>query len=125
MSRYKDIRTNLDVHPVNGDLMVLHDEAAISTQIKNLVFTDFYERPWDPQLGAGVPQTLFDNFGPDSEYLIKTRITETINKYVNRARLVDVLVVYDNLNGYNCTIVYQPVNVLEPVTLRVILTRTR
>lgn len=125
MSRYRDIRTNLDVHPINGDLMSLHDDAAISTQIKNLIFTDFYERPWSPTLGAGVPQTLFDNFGNESEYMIKSRIEETINTYVSRAALRDVIIKYDNHNGYDCTIVYTPLNSLDPVTLNVFLTRTR
>lgn len=125
MSRFRDLRTNLDVHPITGDLLSLEDEVAISTQIKNLIFTDHYERAWDAELGAGVPQTLFDNFGPDSAYMIETRIRDTINKYVTRAKLLDVIIKYDNLNGYTATIIYQPQNALEPVTLNLILARTR
>lgn len=114
------------MHPITGDLMVLHDEAAISTQIKNLIFTDFYERPWSPTIGAGVPQTLFDNFGVDAEDAIRTRITETIENFASdRAQLRDVLITYDNHNGYDCTIVYTPINKLDPVTLSIFLARTR
>lgn len=123
--KYADIRTNLDVHPVNGDVLRLIDEDAITTEIKNLIFTDHYERFWNPTLGAGVPQTLFDNFGVDTEYNIKQRITETLNQYVTRAKLIDVKVVYDNQNGYRATIAYQPLNTLEPVTLNIILKRVR
>lgn len=123
--RYADISTNLTIHPVNGDLIRLIDEDAISTQIKNLIFTDHYERFWNPMLGAGVPQTLFDNFGADTEYIIKQRIRETITKNVTRAKLLDVILKYDGQNGYEATIVYQPLNQLQPVTLTVILKRIR
>lgn len=123
--KYTDIRTNLDVHPISGDLLRLIDDNAISNQIKNLVRIDFYEIPWSPTIGAGVPQTLFDNFGADSEYNIKTRITDTINKYVSRAKLLDVIVKYDGRNGYSATIIYRPLNQLDPITLTLILTRTR
>ena len=125
MSKFRDLRTNLDVHPINGDILILDDENAISTQIKNLIFTDYYERPWDPTLGAGVPQTLFDNFGSDTEYMIESRIRNTINKYVDRAKLINVIIKFDGMNGYSATIIYQPINSLEHVTVDMFLTRTR
>lgn len=124
--RYADLYTNLNVNPISGDLMAVTDSAAISTQIKNLIFTQFYERFYNPTIGAGIPQTLFDNFGIDSEYQIKTFITEVINRYASdRAKLLKVIVNYDNLNGYEVSIVYQPLNTLDPVTLKIILKRTR
>lgn len=119
--RYFDLRVNLDVHPVSGDLMRYTDADAIASQIKNLIFTDFYEVPWKPMLGAGVPQTLFENFGIDTEYEITTRITETINKYVKRAELVGVELKYDGHNGYDCTIVFRPINALDTTTLKIFL----
>lgn len=119
--RYFDLRVNLDVHPVSGDLMRYTDADAISSQIKNLIFIDFYEVPWKPMLGAGVPQTLFENFGIDTEYEITNRITETINKYVKRAELVGVELNYDGHNGYDCTIVFRPINALDTTTLKIFL----
>lgn len=123
--KYADIRTDLSTHPINGDLLRFIDEQAISSQIKNLVKIDYYEIPWNPTVGAGVPQTLFDNMGHDTEYKIKTRITETINKYVKRAKLLDVRLKYDGLNGYEATIIYRPLNQVDPVTLKIIIARTR
>lgn len=122
---YADIRQNLQTHPISGDLLRFLDENAIASQIKNLVRIDYYEIPWNPTVGAGVPQTLFDNMGADTEYKIKTRITETINKYVKRAKLLDVRIKYDGNNGYSATIIFQPLNQTDPVTLKMILSRTR
>lgn len=124
--KYSDFRTNLDVHPMTGDLLLFTDEQAITSQIKNLVFIDYYEIFWKPRIGAGVPQTLFDNFvDGDTQYKLETRIRETINRYVERAQLIDVKVIYDGHNGYTATIIYRPINKLEDVKLNVILSRTR
>ena len=78
-----------------------------------------------PTTGAGVPQTLFDNYGNDFETILVTRIKENINKYVKRAELKQVQVVYDGLNGYEVTIIYVPINTLEPVTVNLFLKRIR
>lgn len=124
--KYADIRTNLDVHPMTGDLLLFKDEQAISSQIKNLVFIDYYELFWKPTIGAGVPQTLFDNFvDGETEDMLEQRIRETITKYVKRAQLIGVSVVYDGHNGYTANIVYRPINQIDSVTLNIILTRTR
>jgi phage baseplate assembly protein W len=123
--KYADLRPNLDTHPVNGDILRFTDSNAISSQIKNLVMIDFYELPWRPTVGAGVPQTLFDNMGVDTEMQIRDRIRDTINKYVKRARLQDVFIQYDGQNGYTATIVYQPLDATDPISLKLILTRTR
>lgn len=125
MSRFRDLRTNLDCHPISGDLLVLEDENAISTQIKNLIFTEHYERHWNATQGAGVPQTLFENVGVDSEDLITVRIRETINNNVSRANLLDVKVSAGIRNNLDVTIVYQPQNSFEPVTVNIILKRVR
>jgi len=123
--KFADIRTNLNTHPISGDLLRFIDDKAITSQIKNLIFINYYEIPWEPTVGAGIPATLFDNFGHDTEYQIKMKITETINKYVKRAELLDVKLKYDGHNGYEVTIIYRPVNELDPVVVNMILTRTR
>lgn len=123
--KYFDIRTNLDVHPINGDLLRLTDEQAIAGQIKNLILIAFYEIPWKPTIGAGVRQTLFENFDEDAEYMIKTRIKDVIQQHVSRAKLIDVILKYDGNNGYTVTIVFKPLNSTEPVNLIMTLKRTR
>lgn len=125
MAKNSDFRNDFEVHPASGDLLLVTDERAITNQIKNLIYTDFYEVFWKPRIGAGVPQTLFENFGPDAEYSVKARIEETINKYVKRAKLLDVIVKWDGNYAYKATIIYKPLEQLEPITITTLITRTR
>ena len=41
--------------------------------VRNLVNTNFYERPFHPELGSGVRQLLFEPFTPVTSIFIKKK----------------------------------------------------
>lgn len=123
---YSDIPTNLDVHPIKEDLVLLFNENAVKRAIRNLLLTDPYERFFNPGIGAGIRQSLFENISPDTEYIIKERIRETIINYEPRANLYSVNVkALPDENSYSATIVFSVVNNTTPVTLDLVLRRVR
>jgi len=126
MTKYSDFRNNFDIHPVKSDLTLLTDDAAITNSIKNLVMTAPYERPFQPEIGAGIPQTLFDNMNAETEYLLSTRIREVIEKYEPRAIIREIKVAANiDRNGYQATIIYTPINTTQPVVVDMLLKRVR
>lgn len=124
--RYSDFKVNMDIHPVKGDLVTDSNEYAVARSIKNLLFTDRYERPFQPRLGAGLKAFLFENITEFTEDNIKNRITETIETYEPRAKLHEVTVdVLSDDNKYTAKIVFSTLNNTQPVELSVILERIR
>ncbi len=125
-TRYSDFKINMDAHPVTGDLTLNTNEDAIKRSIKNLLFTDYYERPFQPALGAGLKDYLFENIDAITALSIQERIETTIENYEPRARLDFVEVKADpDYNRYNAKIVFTTINNPLPVTLNTILTRIR
>jgi phage baseplate assembly protein W len=123
---YSDIPTNLTVHPIKGDLILLSDEAAVKRSIINLMYTDPYERFFNPNVGAGLKAYLFENISQDTEYIIKEKIIEVITNYEPRANIINVSVkALPDQNLYNASIVFSVLNNVNPVTLEVILRRVR
>jgi len=101
---YSDIPTNFDIH----------------------LLTDPYERFFNPGLGSGIRQTLFENISQDTEYILKEKIAETINNYEPRARLISVTAKgFPDDNAYEVTIVFSIVNNISPITLDFVLRRVR
>jgi len=123
---YSDIPTNLDVHPIKEDIVLLTNEAAVKRSIRNLLLTDPYERFFNPGLGSGIRQSLFENMGLETEYILTEKIKETIINYEPRANLhsVKVKAQFDD-NAYSATIVFSVLNRTTPVTLDLILRRVR
>jgi phage baseplate assembly protein W len=123
---YSDIPVNFDVHPLKGDLIRTTNEDAVKRSIRNLLLTDPYERFFNPKIGAGIRASLFENIGQDTEFLLKTKITETINNYEKRAQLYSVKVkAFPDQNAYNASIVFYLVNYTTPITLDLVLRRIR
>lgn len=125
-STFSDFNVNLDIHPIKGDLSLLYDVNSVKRSIKNLLFTDPFERPFSPQLGAGLKAFLFENVNSDTQYLIRERIKDVITNYEPRANLIEVVVkVLPDENAYFATIIFSVNNNINPITLEVVLRRVR
>lgn len=123
---YSDFFTNFNSHPDSLQLMVLKDQNAVTRSIKNLLLTNKYERLFQPTIGSNLSKFLFEDISPQTEASIKSQITETIENYEPRAKLIDVIVTgYPDQNGYVVTIVYYITTVTNPITINIPLIRVR
>ena len=51
---FRDIDLDFNRNPVTNDINVVENVIAIKRAVKNLVLTNFYERPFQPELGCGI-----------------------------------------------------------------------
>lgn len=104
---FKDISMSFQINPINSDLIALKNETAIARSIRNLIFTLLGERFFNQNLGSQISRSLFENIDEISASVIKDEISNTINNYEPRVRLLNVIVSpdYDN-NNFNITINY-------------------
>ena len=124
---FKDLSVTFKKHPVTDDLVAVKDKAAISQAIQNLLMTNKGERPFQPQLGSGLMDMLFEPLDYGSAALIKKEIRQTINRYEPRISTDRITCVIDfDYNGYNVELVYKIVGRDDkPVTVEFFLERTR
>ena len=47
-------------HPVTGDIAFLSDVESVKRSIRNLVNTNFYEKPFHPEIGSNIRSILFE-----------------------------------------------------------------
>lgn len=123
---YSDFQTGFDPHPTTGDLAIVSNEDAVKRSIRNIILTNFYERPFQPRFGSSVKASLFENFSPVSEAMFRDHILTAIKNFEPRASALDVKVTpYIDRNAYAATIVFYVQNSQEPITLNIILDRVR
>jgi hypothetical protein len=70
---YKDLDLNFTRNPVTNDILRIEDVDAVKRSVRNLVQTNFYERPFHPELGCGIRGLLFENYTPISWYIFKEK----------------------------------------------------
>jgi phage baseplate assembly protein W len=123
---YKDFDIRFKAHPVTGSLVIRKNAESIKQAVKNLILTKFYERPYRPSFGSGVPTALFELITPQTIAVLKKSIEDAIRSFEPRAQLIDVVIgAYDELNAINITIFFRPINGRSVVQTTLTLERAR
>ena len=123
---YSDFDNLFVTNPITKQLNRKVNRNAVKQSVKNLVLTDFYERPFHPEIGSDVRAVLFEPFTSHLQEQIKDAVVNVITNYEPRAKIIDVLVEDRlDLNAISLTIAFEVLNHSEAVILDVILERVR
>jgi hypothetical protein len=76
--RYADLNMAFLQHPVLKDITPLKDIDAVKQSVKNLVMTNFYERPFRPDIGSGVTGLLFEPADSFTGMALRDEIKEVL-----------------------------------------------
>lgn len=123
---FRDLDLNFNIHPVKKDINTFSNEYAVINSIKNLVLTNHYERPFQPELGSNLRRLLFENVDSVIAAVIENEIVETINNFEPRAQVSKVTAVpAPDENRYNIELEFFVINSPNPVTISFFLERIR
>ena len=123
---YKDLDLNFTRNPVTNDILRIEDVDAVKRSVKNLVQTNFYERPFHPELGCGIRELLFENYSPIIGIFLKRKIAEVINRYEPRVSLVNVTLDDDpDRNRLKVSLYFYIQNIPDAVVVETFLQRLR
>lgn len=121
---FSDFLVDLNQHPNTGDIVRFVDENSVKRSIKNLIMTDYHERLYQPDIGSGIKQMLFELTGTITESEIKSRISALIEEYEKRCFLENIDLV-EIENGYRVSITFSIINTNKTSVLDISLFRVR
>ena len=118
---------SFETNPLNDDLIALKNSSAIARSIRNIVFTVPGEKFFQENFGSRISESLFENIDDISALEIKDEITESINRFEPRVRLISVDAIPDYQgNAFNVLIVYEIIGIDTPAQqLEFVLQSTR
>jgi phage baseplate assembly protein W len=113
-------------HPVTKDITRRYDENAVKASLKNLILTSNYERPFHSEIGSQVRALMFEPASPMLAQMLRRSIIDVVNNFEPRVYLNDVRVDFspDN-NSVYITVEFRIINTERPLTLDLVLERTR
>ena len=122
---YKDIDLSFAAKG-NGDVYKKNHAAAVKQAVKNLIMTNYYEKPFTPFFGGNIAGLLFELVDEDASDEIRENITSAIEYYEPRAKILDIYVnAKPERNIINVSIEFQVVNTEEVVILETSISRLR
>ena len=112
---FKDINLSFKRHPVTNDVLTIRDEDAIKRSVKNIIFTILGEKPFQPNFGSVINESLFDLSTNLNEVRVTDEITTALVNYEPRISNIDGTVsVYPDSNELNATVQYDIIGVPSP-----------
>ena len=123
---WTDLDLDFTSHPITNDVNKKRGVEAIKRSVRNLLLTNKYERPFNPELGSSIQALLFENVTPTTANVMDLTIRELLTNYEPRIIIDNIRVQGDiDKNGYNITLEFTPINTLQPVTVELFLERLR
>ena len=88
--KYSDLDLDFLPNPITKDVPLKYDVEAVKRSIRSLVFTNKYERLFQPDIDAGIHKLLFENFGTIQIVTLRNRLEQAIVNYKPRVTEVNV-----------------------------------
>ena len=112
---FKDINLSFKRHPVTNDVITVSDEDAIKRSVKNIIFTILGEKPFEPEFGSVINDSLFELNTSLNEMRVADEIKQSLLNYEPRIDNIKIDVsIYPDSNDLNCTVQYDIVGISAP-----------
>ena len=112
---FKDINLSFKRHPVTNDVVTIRDEDAIKRSVRNIIFTILGEKPFEPEFGSVINDSLFELNTSLNEMKVSDEIKQSLLNFEPRIDNIRVTVsIYPDSNELNCAVQYDIVGIPAP-----------
>lgn len=125
-SNYSDLNLLFMPNPITGDINPIKDIEAIKKSVINLILTNFYERPFQPEIGCGVRGLLFEPADPITISDLEDAAQQVLDNFEPRVRVISISATDDpDNNSYIMTIYFQILSTEQVAEVTTVLERLR
>jgi len=123
---YKDLSFDFTANPQTGDVATVKDAVSVKRGIKNILLTQGFERLFQPEIGSGIKNLLFEPMTSLTEQRLHDACADAIDAWEKRASVIDITVISEEeYNRYRVAIKFSINNSLETEQVDVFLNRER
>ena len=123
---YKDLSFDFTANPQTGDVATVKDAVSVKRGIKNILLTANFERLFQPEIGSGIKNILFEPMTPLTEQRLSDACRDAIEAWEKRASVIDITVISEEeYNRYRVAIKFSINNSLITEEVDVFLNRER
>jgi phage baseplate assembly protein W len=121
-----DLDLNFAIHPIRKDINTHKAEYAVINSVKNLILTNHFERPFQPEVGSNIRRLLFENVDVILAAQLEREIEETVNNFEPRVQISSIIATpAPDENGYKVIMEFFVINNPDPIKINFFLERIR
>jgi len=112
---FADLDLKFILHPAYKDIRPITELDAVKNAVRNLVVTNKGERLFQPNVGSGIFDLLFENSDPYTITMVRDQVSDLISAYEPRVGGTNVEVeLSDDGNNMHVTITYK-ITGIDPI----------
>ena len=124
--RSADLDLRFILHPAFNDIRPITDLEAVKQSVKNLILTNYGERPFQPDIGGNITRLLFEPANPFVIAEMEEEIKSTLNRHESRINDVAVRVnSKPDMNALHVAIQFNVIGKQETQSMELYLERLR
>lgn len=123
---YSDLDLHFNIHPLNNDISVLYNDNTIDQNMYNIIMSNNGDAKFHPEKCIGIRDMLFEPINILTEAELKIRIEYLLIMWMPRIKIQDIdIQANKEYDGYNITITYKTINIIEERKTTLFLDRIR
>jgi len=123
---YSDLDLTFKSLPVTNDVALRYDDQSVIASVRNLLLTNFYERPFQPKLGSNINAILFEMADGITANIVENEIRNVIGNYEPRVKINQLVVTpSEDENSFNLFMSFFIGNNTRATTVNMLLQRSR
>ena len=123
---YQDLDFDFTANPITGDVAKVKNVTSVKRGIHNILMTENNERLFQPEVGSGLKNLLFEQMSDLTAQLLESEVRSAIDAWENRAQIISIEVFpEEEYNRYRVAVIFRIVNDPKEQQTEVLLSRER
>lgn len=122
---YVDLDFSLERHPLTGNVSIKKQVSSVRQSIRHLLLLKSGDKPFHPEIKSPIYDYLFENASPVVKVVLEGEVLKYLNVFEPRVEIARVIVSFPNANELTCTIEGSIINLSEPFTVSILVSRLR
>ena len=125
-NEYQDLDFDFTANPITGDVAKVKDVTSVKRGISNILMTENNERLFQPEVGSGLKNLLFEPMTDLTTQLLEDEVRSAIDAWENRAQVISIEVIpEEEYNRYRVAVIFRIINDPKEQQTEVLLSRER
>ena len=125
-NEYQDLDFDFTPNPITGDVAKVKNVTSVKRGIHNILMTENSERLFQPEIGSGLKNLLFEPMTDLTTQLLEDEVRSAIDAWENRAQVISIEVFpEEEYNRYRVAVIFRIVNNPDEQQTEVLLSRER
>jgi phage baseplate assembly protein W len=123
--QYSDLDFSMERHPLTNNVSIKQNIASVKQSIINLLLLKSGDKPFHPEIKSPIYDYLFEGTSSIVQIILEGEVRTYLGVFEPRVDVTLVKISFPNSNTLQCLVFGDIINLSEPITVNILVSRLR